>query len=469
MLTDDRKLPNNPMSVLAGTDKRFFVEMLTRDIELLPAIADLVDNSVDGARATAAMTNRSLKNFYVHLLADSESFEIRDNCGGMSSDIARKYAFQFGRPLGFAGTKGSVGQFGIGMKRALFKLGTSFRVESTYLPKGVGTTFTIDADVVAWLKSDEWTFTFSKLDESFKGDPEDAGTLIQVPALHGSVSDDLADATVLNSLRNELSLRHAQSIGAGLLITLNGVPLKSEPPMLQSSEDWKPIYRSFRVDTTRGSVNVRLYAGTRQPLSQVTDEEDASEFRLGSQGGWYIFCNDRLLVAADQSAITGWGTITGAAAYHPQYRNFYGYVFMEAEDASLLPWNTAKTAIDRDSIVYREVLTAMRSALVDAQGVINRVKTETTRANAPDAPASAIVTASRETPNVALGQLAESPRVVAPPVPVAPRVPVARTVKTIKYDVPIGRFGALATKLGTDNAAEVGRMTFEYAYRREVD
>ena len=37
------------MKAQASPAKRFFVEMLTRDIELADAILDLLDNCVDGA------------------------------------------------------------------------------------------------------------------------------------------------------------------------------------------------------------------------------------------------------------------------------------------------------------------------------------------------------------------------------------------------------------------------------------
>ena len=36
--------------VEATPEKRFFVSMLVKDIELIPAIVDLVDNSIDGAK-----------------------------------------------------------------------------------------------------------------------------------------------------------------------------------------------------------------------------------------------------------------------------------------------------------------------------------------------------------------------------------------------------------------------------------
>ena len=45
----------------ARPTKRFFVRMLVRDIELVPAIIDLVDNSVDGAKRLAAGKSRAQK------------------------------------------------------------------------------------------------------------------------------------------------------------------------------------------------------------------------------------------------------------------------------------------------------------------------------------------------------------------------------------------------------------------------
>ena len=41
---------DDPNRVEAAPEKLFFVSMLTKDIEMIPAIADLVDNSVDGAK-----------------------------------------------------------------------------------------------------------------------------------------------------------------------------------------------------------------------------------------------------------------------------------------------------------------------------------------------------------------------------------------------------------------------------------
>src|SRR5439155_1583690 len=113
----------------AAPTKEFFISMLVRDIELLDAVADLVDNCVDGARRIRSKD--SFVGLFARIHLSEKKFEIEDNCGGISVDVARKYAFRFGRPGEFPPAKHSIGQFGIGMKRALFKMGNKFRVESS--------------------------------------------------------------------------------------------------------------------------------------------------------------------------------------------------------------------------------------------------------------------------------------------------------------------------------------------------
>jgi Histidine kinase-, DNA gyrase B-, and HSP90-like ATPase len=454
--------PEDPNRVEAGAEKRFFIDMLTRDIELIPAIADLVDNSVDGARGMA-VDPADLNGYYVHIEAVADRFVIDDNCGGIDIDTARKYAFRFGRATHHPGLRGSVGQFGIGMKRALFKLGKKFVVESVYVRGEANNSFRLEVDVDEWAEREkDWSFALNDLVEHGSALAQSAGTKITVTPLLGGVSLDLADAAQLHRLRNELAVRHSQTIAAGMLITVNGVTLRADLPKLQSSETFKPIAREFDVrPPAGGEVHVTLYAGTRQPVTKVDNEDDADEFRANSDGGWYVFCNGRLLLAGDQTSTTGWGGFDGGAAYHPQYRNVYGYVFMEAEDPSLLPWNTAKTALDRDSDVYRQVLEQMRSALIAVQRVVNSAKAEPV--SDEDSPLRAAINKSRD---VALSAVMRSSTFVAPTP--TKRVSSPSTTVRIMWAEDRKRYEALAKILGGETAAEVGRRAFNYAYRKEV-
>src|SRR4051812_30676793 len=115
--------PEDDGFIDARPTKRFFVRMLVRDIELVPAIVDLVDNSVDGAKRITEPGENRFEGLEVRLTISPERFEIVDTCGGIPLELAQRYAFRFGRPDDVDSAEGEVGQFGVGMKRALFKLG----------------------------------------------------------------------------------------------------------------------------------------------------------------------------------------------------------------------------------------------------------------------------------------------------------------------------------------------------------
>ena len=95
------------MSIDAMPTKELFIEMLTRDVALVPAIVDLADNCTDGARRTKQ--DGSWKDFEIAIALSKNEFKIEDNCGGIAVEAAREYAFRFGRPPDIKPVKGEVG------------------------------------------------------------------------------------------------------------------------------------------------------------------------------------------------------------------------------------------------------------------------------------------------------------------------------------------------------------------------
>lgn len=133
--------------VKASPTKEFFVNMLVRDILLKQAIIELIDNSIDGARGTRK--NNQYLGLKISIEFNNNKFVIEDNCGGIPLDVAANYAFRFGRPKTIqSGDTETTGIFGIGMKRALFKMGNYFSIHSTTRT----TEFQLDLDVKEWLK-----------------------------------------------------------------------------------------------------------------------------------------------------------------------------------------------------------------------------------------------------------------------------------------------------------------------------
>ena len=119
------KPANGKDGIDASPAKAFFVWMITRDIELQDAILDLLDNCVDGIRRIGAKSgDKPYTGRYAHITFGQDQFCIEDNCGGIPIATARDYAFRMGRPVDAnVPPKGTIGVYGIGMKRAIFKMG----------------------------------------------------------------------------------------------------------------------------------------------------------------------------------------------------------------------------------------------------------------------------------------------------------------------------------------------------------
>ena len=329
----------------AAPTKEFFIHMLTRDIPLTRAILDLVDNSVDGAKRSRPDGNYA--GLWVRIELNSERFRIADNCGGIPVDSARDYAFRFGRPKEEKGTPGSMGQFGVGMKRTFFRLGRHFIVVSTTRTSQ----FTVDQDVDQWLADsaapENWHFGFKDLKTGLRIKEEETGTVIEVKKLLPNVKDTFSLENFKTRLAEELGHAHALTLKTDLAITLNGLPIQHDAQHLFVSKTLKPaflekIYSSQGLVSHRGPpVRVNLFAGVAQ--------------RSLHDGGWYVFCNGRLILRADQTPTTVWGERHQMRAYHPDFAFFRGYAYFDSDDGSLLPWTTTKTGVDADSPIYKSV------------------------------------------------------------------------------------------------------------------
>lgn len=321
--------------------------MLTRDVQLTRAIIDLLDNCIDGAKRLRP--NGNFDGLWVRVELDEQKFSIADNCGGIPVKIARDYAFRFGRPKGAEDTPGSMGLFGVGMKRTFFKLGNFFEVKSRCATEE----FDLQVDVAEWVNRPEedpnnWHFQFNSVrTEITPSADSEHGTDIEVTQLHRSISSAFALENFQTQLVPEIKAAHMLSIQRGLGITVNRVPVQFEKPSLLSSEQVQPAVSELAFDRQQidgkggEGVKVKLIAG----LSE----------RIFQDGGWYIFCNGRLILRADKTQATIWGAAHNMRQYHPDFAYFRGYAFFDSAVSSLLPWTTTKTGVDVDSALYKIV------------------------------------------------------------------------------------------------------------------
>lgn len=323
--------------------KEFFIFMLTRDISLIQAIADLLDNCVDGAKRLNASNDYS--KMWVRIEANKEQFRISDNCGGIGVDIAQNYAFRFGRPKEMPSTAHSIGQFGVGMKRAFFKIGEVFEIDSIT----DASRFRVVQNVTQWAqKKDDWDFAFNMVEEKKQKASLDRGTSITIKNLFDGVASDFGLKDFRNRLYRALTSAHQDAINKGLSVTLNGEPLQSSVLELLASDELTPSKRTLKFGKGHEAVKVIIHCGVGNSSP--------------SDAGWNIYCNGRLVLGADKSRLSGWGD--GLANYHNEFARFRGYVFFDSDNSSLLPWTTTKSHVNEESSYFQatrnEMLGMMR-------------------------------------------------------------------------------------------------------------
>jgi hypothetical protein len=308
----------------ANPTKAFFVRMITRDITLEDCIFDLIDNSVDGAWQQAgghSLTlndNTDLSHYMVKIFFAEDEFSIIDNCGGISLDDAVAYAFTFGRRETATAENFSIGVYGIGMKRAVFKIGSDILIRSTYKRNGAAESFQVPINVGKWLEdtNKDWDFD---IEEADKLDAPGVDIRVRELKLNEGAKRSFGSPLFLRNLRRAVSRDYALHLHRGLNISLNGEKVIGWDIQLRKSEEFKPMRADFVEELDDGRVDVEILAGmgAAPPDSLEPADGDQPENRWG----WYVVCNGRVVVAADKTTVSGWGT-EGWPQWHPQYAGF---------------------------------------------------------------------------------------------------------------------------------------------------
>lgn len=437
----------------ANPTKKFFVRMITRDISLEDCILDLVDNSVDkawrleGSSPMGLAEGVDLSSYRVEITAGAASFRIVDNCGGMTLSDAVNHAFSFGRQDTEEQEDYSIGVYGIGMKRAVFKLGTEIRVRSTFTDGDRREAFVVPINVENWLKNDvpPWDFDIEP-DTPLQSD----GVEIDVDVLTPAAAQAFSSPAFLQGLRRIIARDYSLHINRGLLISLNGSPIPGWEIELLQSPEFAPMRRRYEDAVNGDKVVVEVLAGMAAPPPDTADPdiEDDGEKRFG----WYVVCNGRIVLAADKTAISGWGTDEWPQ-WHRQYSGFIGLILFTSANAAALPLTTTKRSVDTSSEVFRRARPAMREATKQWIAYTNVRKQALEDAKRLEAQATPVTIY-----NVAVKSTVALPRF-------SPK-PVQPALANVAYAVPLPRMKRLAKELGNINLAyrEVGLKCFEYTY-----
>lgn len=439
--------------VFGDPTKDFFINMLIKDITLRDAIGDLVDNSVDAIKAKA--TNReNLKGYTINIKIDSNRFSISDNGTGIEEKIAREYAFKLGKPKDHKLIDHSIGRFGIGMKRAFFKLGYNISVKS----KAPTSSFSIEIPVNTWREvEDNWDFQFANVKTNQKNAVTTTGTTIEITDLSTDAKESFKKPQFENELKEEIAAEQILNINKGIVIKINNEALVAPDLTLKFNKEVIPAYWKHTFKHTKDAeLDVEIFAG-------VSDE-------IEIEGGWNIFCNDRLILSRDTSSITGWTGAggDGVAKYHQQFWGFRGYVFFNSKKSSSLPWNTTKTGIDPDSSDYLAVRKKMIELMKDVFLLLNRQKKEREKDNPiKNQTLNNKVYAAKA---LSIIKVIKDKNKLDSKFQFPPELNVVKETdqKTIRYTVSTVKFNKVKKHIGGTNPSDVGSLTFDHYYENEI-
>ena len=336
--------------------KEFFVEMLTRDIDLTDAILDLLDNCLDGVlrKQGFADTKRDdfdYSGFEANITIEKDRFIIQDNCGGISKNIAINSAFRMGRDSTKVLDENlpTVGIYGIGMKRAIFKIGR----EAEVLSKCNDEQFSVKIPY-EWTKTDDWKLNLDDI-SSVPTALANGGVIVSVSHLNPTIASTWSNEDSRNNFVDNLcgSIQKSYSfiIEKGFKITVNSQPVVSLPVKLlvANAQNKNGAISPYIYKDNINGVEVDLIIGFYTPVKSDEEIDEINKsHRSSADAGWTVICNDRVVLYNDKTHLTGWGE-GGIPKYHTQFIGIKGVVSFKSTNPKLLPTTTTKRGIDLSS------------------------------------------------------------------------------------------------------------------------
>lgn len=346
----------------ASPIKSFFVSMLTHDIKLEDAILDLLDNCIDGIlRSKKRDGDKPYKGFSAEVEFKSDLFSISDNCGGIPWSL-HDYAFRMGRALyRLPDAPGTIGAYGIGMKRAIFKIGRYCLIST----RNGNDQYEVEIPTTWFDDESDWNLSVRNARRSLKED----GTTIVVGNLNPGIVEQFSEGakTFKTGLERMVSTNYAYIIDKGFEVKINGDPVKPRTAKIvfdSRTREAAPGIRPYIFKTTTDGVDVFLTVGFTRPIpsqSEILDEQESTRYS-SVDAGWTVLCNDRAVLYCDRSEMTGWGE-AGVPRYHTQFIAISGIVEFRSDDARKLPTTTTKRGIDASSPLYLQIKNKMREGM----------------------------------------------------------------------------------------------------------
>jgi len=339
----------NLFNIKTNPTKLVVVESLTRDIDPYSAIFELIDNSIDAAHGIVTNDSKnvlknnlpkSYKGVEISLSISGEKIIIQDNCTGISIEKFKSIALRFGKDTAH---ENGIGAFGVGLNRALFKLGRYFSIQTD-----TGSEASIlDLDVDQYIEDEEWDIqgtVTQTTNQSF--------TKIDITKLPDEISGEFGDPDNITNLAKQIGLRYGRLIAKDLTIKLNDEETEDKLPKIRKDSKFKEKSLSYTDDNieiqlTYGQHDLHRFA--KEPGSSKNNGKYTDEY------GWTILCNDRAILISELTEKTGWDV-----QKHSEHYGLAGVIEFSSKSPSKLPWNTLKNDVDLNTLVYQGALKKLR-------------------------------------------------------------------------------------------------------------
>lgn len=339
------------VEINSGVSPDFIEKTLTQDITTLEALYDLVDNAIDAARNHIFQNNferdesglpANYQGYKVYIRVDKNSVRILDNCLGIDEKTLTNTTLYTAANSNHAY---GIGYYGLGLKRALLKMGSRFSLA---------------------VDNGQSIFKCHFNSENIGGNKDKKiyadvypsrgrlKSLFSVSDLKDEIKNDLHNSSWFDNAVHGFSLRYSIYIEKGFEITIHNTTtnsfkrIKGIVPTLRDNALLLPQ----REIITINDVEIVIEAGIHKEYTFPREKNYSlsKNKKLTDQFGIYFVCNDRIIVAASTAKEHGW-----SAKWHSEYNGFVCWVRFVSKKPNNLPWNTSKTALRVDSSLFIKV------------------------------------------------------------------------------------------------------------------
>lgn len=275
---------------------------------------------------------------------------------------------------------------------------------------------------------------------------EKTGTRIEVTDLNSEIAAELDSEEFENEVIEHIQRRVGLDIAYGIVIVVNDKNLVGNNIILIDNEEIEPVKEEYQD----GDINVKILSGIAPREGKKYPPEKA---------GWYIYCNGRLVVAADKTSLTTWKDMenkSSGVVFHHNYAGFRGIVYFSSKHPEKLPWNTTKTGLDETSLVYLRAREKMLEIFKITKNILDDIRKNTEDKDDGIEETIAKMRGTEMTiENVNKVKENRTMNIKNVSITTIPNV-------TINYKKPKEEVEELKKVLGVKSYREVGEKTFEY-------